>query len=118
MPFGYRIVGTHLHRFRVVKLTQVGRDVLGDVYQNWTRSAAWGYIKSFLHGGGDVFDVFNQEIVFNAWASNANGIAFLESIFAYGIGRYLAADDDHGDRVHVSRCNASNGIGCTWAGRD
>ena len=44
-------------------------------------------------------------------ARNAHGVALLESIETNGGSRHLATDNDHGNAVHVGRCNAGHCIG-------
>src|SRR5690606_8790403 len=103
-------------------LTALGRvfggghgDVLGDINQNRARPAGARNIESAPHGLGEIFDVTHQEVVLDAGAGNAHGVAFLEGVLADGGSGYLAAEDHHGNGVHIGGGNAGDGIGDTRA---
>jgi hypothetical protein len=68
-------------------------------------------VKSFLHHIDQVAHIFDQEIVFDDGAGDADGVAFLEGIQANRVGGHLPGDDDHRDAVHVGCGNACDGIG-------
>ena len=56
--------------------------------------------------------------MFDAWACDAHGIAFLKSIFTDRMRGHLTADDHHWNRIHISRGDARDGIGNTRATGD
>ena len=68
-------------------------------------------MECFLHDQGHVAGIFDQEVVLHDGAGNAHGIALLEGVESDGGSGHLATDDDHGNAVHVGRCNAGDGIG-------
>ncbi|MNR23611.1 hypothetical protein D3C85_1406400 [compost metagenome] len=49
-------------------------------------------------------------------ARDADGVAFLEGILADGMGRHVAGDHHHRDRVQVGGGDAGHGIGHARAG--
>ncbi|KAK72916.1 hypothetical protein L573_2108 [Bordetella holmesii H620] len=86
-------------------------DVLRDIDQHGAGTAGAGDEEGTAHGLGQVLDVAHQEVVLDAGTRDAHGVAFLEGILADGRSRHLAADDDHGDGVHVGGGDAGDGIG-------
>src|SRR5690606_13122836 len=92
-------------------LAGLQRDVFGNVDQHRAGPPRAGDIERPAHGLGQVFDVAHQEVVLDARTGDAHRVAFLERVFAYGRSGHLPADDDHGNRIHVGRGNAGDGIG-------
>src|SRR5690606_14423499 len=88
------------------------RDVLGHIDQDRAGTTGACNIEGALQGLCQILHILDQEVVLDARAGDADGVAFLEGVFADGRGRNLATDDDHGDRVHVGRRNAGYCIGC------
>ena len=112
MPFVHGRVGTHLD-FATFSGVLVGRyrNVFRNIDQNGAGTACFGNIESPAHGFGQILDVAHQEVVLYAWASNTHGVALLESVFTNGVRGHLAADDHHGNGVHVRGGNTSNRVG-------
>ena len=82
-----------------------------DIDQHGAGTAGAGDEEGTAHGLGQVLDVAHQEVVLDAGTRDAHGVAFLEGILADVRSRHLAADDDHGDGVHVGGGDAGDGIG-------
>ena len=114
MAFDHRVVGPHADGLGIVKLAAIAGDVLGHIDQHGAGTAGGGNVEGLFHGGRQVFDVLDQEIVFDTGSGDANGVAFLEGIQANGMRGHLTRDDDHGNRVHVGRGNTGHGIGQAW----
>ena len=56
--------------------------------------------------------------MFYAGPGNADGIDFLERVVTDNGRGHLAAENNQGNGVHISRCNTCNGIGNPGAGGD
>ena len=55
-------------------------------------------------------DVLHEEVVLDARARDAHGVAFLERILADRVRRHLAREDDHRNGVHVRRRDTGHGV--------
>ena len=89
----------------------VKRNIFGNIDHHRARSAAACNVECFFHDQGHVAGIFDQEVVLHDRAGDAHGIAFLEGIKANSSSGHLATDNDHGNTVHVGRCNAGDSIG-------
>src|SRR5688572_26056553 len=116
MPFEHGIIRPHLYRFRIIKRGKMCGDVLGDINDYRAGPAACSNEECFLDGRGDILHVLDQEVMFYAWAGNADHINFLKSIFANGERWNLAADDNNRNRIHVCGGDARDRIGRAWPG--
>ena len=111
MSLDDRVVGAHGNLVGVAEFRFVGRDVLRNVDHHGSGATGRGNIEGLLDGGGDVLDVLHQEIVFDARARDADGIAFLERVLADGMSGHLAGEDHQRNRVHVGSGDAGHGVG-------
>ena len=112
MPLGNRSIRAHLDLAPLGQVLARGDgDVLGDIHQHGPGPAGLGDVKGAAHGLRQVLDVPDQEIMLDARPCNADGVAFLESILADRMAGHLAADDHHGNRIHIRRGDTSDGIG-------
>ena len=59
-----------------------------------------------------------REIVFYAGPGDADGIDLLESVVTDNGSGNLAAENNQGNGIHISRCNTRNGIGNPRTGCD
>ena len=119
MAFAHRVVRTHLDALRIAFVKRlVERHVLGHIRHHRAEPAGAGNVKRLFHGFGHVARIFDQKVVLDDGARDADGIAFLKGIEANGGSRHLAADDDHRNAVHIGCGNAGHGIGQAWAGSD
>src|SRR5699024_12122165 len=91
--------------------TSVDRDVIGNINQNWTRTAGTGQVESLVKGIRQIAYITHEEVVLDTRTCNAHGIALLEGSLAYCTGPHLAANNNHGDRVHICRGYAGDGVG-------
>jgi hypothetical protein len=92
MPLDHRVVGTHLHRLRIIEFAHLGSDVLGHIDHNRARTAGAAIWKAFLIVDRQVLDILDQEIVLDAGAGNTDRIALLEGILTDVLGRHLAGN--------------------------
>ena len=67
-------------------------------------------MECLLERHGQITWIFDQEIVFDDGACDADRIAFLESIQTDGCRGHLTRDDHHRDAVHVGGSDAGHGI--------
>ena len=118
MPLGHGPVGAHFNGSRIVIQRFRGRHILGNIHQHRPWPAGCRDVERLLDCLGEISDILDKKIVLHTWAGNADGVALLECILADGMRGYLAGKHDHGDGVHVSRRNTSNGIGHAGAGGD
>src|SRR5690606_30677802 len=112
------VVGAHRDRLGVLEPALVPADVLRYVDQDRAGAAGPGDVEGLAHGRREVLHVLDQEVVLDARAGDAHGVAFLEGVLADRVGRDLAAQDDHRHRVHVGGGDAGHGIGDAGPGGD
>ena len=119
VAFAHRVVRAHADGFGVaVESGLLERHVFRNIYHHRAGATGAGNVECFFQRLGQVAHVFHQKVVLDHGPGDTHGIAFLESIQANGVCRHLAADDHHGDAVHVRGGNAGNGIRQTRAGSD
>ena len=111
MPLHHWVVRAHGNGLRVFVLAFGNGDVFGDVNEHGAWPACTGEVEGLLHGDRQVFDVFDQEVVFDAGPGNANSVALLKGVKANGVGWYLASNNNHRNGVHIGRSDTCNGIG-------
>ena len=85
--------------------------VLGDVDEHRAGPASGRDLEGLADRRRDVANVFNEEVVLHAGPRDADGVDFLERVLSDRMGRHLAADDHHRDRIHVGGRNAGHGVG-------
>lgn len=93
-------------------------DILGDIHQNRPRTTGTGNVKGFLENPGQLLHRRDEIIVFGAGPGDPDDVHFLEGVVADQVRRDLTADDHQGNRVHVGRGDARDGIGGPGARRD
>ena len=93
-------------------------DVLGDVDNDGTRTAGAGNVECLVQHPGQLVRAFDQVVVLGARARDADGVALLKGIGADQVGRNLAGDADHRDRIHQGVGQPGNGIGGAGARGD
>ena len=112
MAFANRVIGTHVYRGRIAG---VHGPFKGHIFRYVDHHRTWATgtrnMKSLFHDVGHFAHVFDQKIVLHDGAGDAHGIAFLEGIKTYRMGRHLPRDDDHGNAVHISCRNTRHCIG-------
>ena len=112
MAFANWVVGTHVYGCWISGVHgSFEGHIFRDIDHHGTRTAGTRNVEGLFHDVGHLSHVFDQEIVFDDGAGDANGVAFLKCIQSDGMCRNLAGDDDHGDAVHVGRGNTGNSVG-------
>ena len=94
------------------------RHVFGDIDHHRAGAASAGNMKRFFQRQRQVARVFDEEVVFNDGARNADGVALLKRVQTNGRRGHLAGDDHHRDAVHVGGRNAGDRVGHAGAGGD
>ncbi|MNS88500.1 hypothetical protein D3C72_1224780 [compost metagenome] len=112
----YRVVRAHVDRLGVLVLAGIARDILGDVHHHRAGTAGRGNEERLLDGRGEIAHVLHQEVVLDDRAGDTDRVALLESVLANGVGRHVAGDHHHRDRVEVRGGNAGDGIGHAGTG--
>ena len=87
------------------------RHILRDINKYGAGPAGRGDVKSLFDGLGEISYIFDQEVVFHAWTSNADGVALLKCVLANGVRGHLPGDDNHWNGIHIGGCDAGNGVG-------
>ena len=118
MPLDDGTVGPQIHFGRIFKLATVATDILRDIHQYRSRASGIGNVKRFFDGRRKILDIFHQEIVLHAGASNPHRVAFLKSVQTDCVRGHLAGEHHHGDRIHVGGRNARHRIGDARTTRD
>ena len=80
MAFVDRLVGAHFDFLRIIVKASLHADVLRNIDQNRTGTACRGNVKCFFDGNGKILDIFDEEIVLDAWTCDTDRVAFLESV--------------------------------------
>jgi hypothetical protein len=65
-----------------------------------------------------VAHVLDEEVVLDHGTGDADRVAFLEGVLADRVGRHLAGNHHHRDRIHVGGGEAGDGIGDARTGGD
>ena len=119
VAFAHRVVRAH---FDGLGVTGVGRllegNVFRDIYHHRAGTASAGNVKSFFQRHRQVARIFDEEVVLDDGARDADGVALLECIQTDSRCGHLAGDDHHRDAVHVGGGNAGDGVGHAGAGSD
>ncbi len=118
MALLHRVVRAHLDRRRVGIVRTVRGHVLGHVHHHRAGPAGGGDVKGLAQGQRQIGHILDQEVVLHARPRDADCVGLLEGIVADQVGRHLAGDDHHRDRVHISGGDAGDGIGRARAGGD
>ena len=113
----HRVVRAQRDRLRIVEFGALLRDVLGDVDQDRARASGRREVEGLLDRDRQFLDVLDEEVVLDARAGDADRVAFLERVLADGVGRHLAGEDHHRDRIHVRGGDAGHRVGDARAGR-
>ena len=109
-------IGAHLDFATLGRVLAGGDgDVLGDIDQHRARPARARNMEGAAHGFGEVLDVSHQEVVLDAGAGDADRVTFLEGVFANGRSGHLAAQDHHGNGIHIGGGDACDSVGQTRA---
>ena len=119
------LVGLHLRAVGLV-LDVLGADivaggelhVLRNVDHDRAGTAVGGDIEGLVQDAREVVHVLHQVIVLGAGPRDADRVAFLEGVVADEMGRHLAGDADHGDRIHQRVGEAGHRVGGAGAGGD
>ncbi|EKE18389.1 MAG: hypothetical protein ACD_10C00010G0007 [uncultured bacterium] len=111
MPLDNRIIRAHLNRLRIIEGTHLGRNIFRNINHDRAGTASRRNMEGFFDRHGQILDVFNQEVVFDAGSGNTDCVALLERILADIGCRHLTGDDNHRNRVHVGSRNTGHGIG-------
>ncbi len=106
-------------------------DVLGpDIFAGGKLNVLWninhhgagppvhGNVEGLVQDAGKIVDVLDQIIVLGAGPRDAHRVAFLESVVADQMGRNLAGNAHHGDRIHQRVGEPGHRIGGAGAGGD
>ena len=112
------LVAGELDLFGVVVLDGLAQQVAGHVDDHGARAAGAGDVVGLCHDAGDVLGLADEVAVLDDGQGDARDVAFLEGVASQGAQGHLAADDHHGDGVHVGGGNAGDGVGGTGAGGD
>ena len=118
MTLHNRVVRAHLHLFRVAEwdlYVGIG-DILGDIDHHRSGTARSRQVKRLAESGGNVAYVFDQKIVLDTGAGDADGVHFLKSVAADKRGGHLPGQHHHRDGVHIGGRDAGHGIGRAGAG--
>ncbi len=99
--------------FGVIRLYQGTGNVLRYVYEYRPRTSGLTEVEGLPHNSGKLLSVFDQVAVFDDRVGNSAYVRFLEGVEAQVPGGRLSGNDDHRNRVHLSRQNACNGVGCS-----
>ena len=75
------------------------QNILGQVHQHRAGPAVRRHVKGLVHHAGKVVDVLHQIIVLGAGPGDAGGVGLLERVVADQMGRHLAGQADHRDRI-------------------
>lgn len=75
-----------------------------------------GDVKRFLENPGQLGCPLDNITVFGEWLGRAGDIGLLEHIPAQQIAAHLSGDDHQRNRIHISRGDAGEQVGSTWAG--
>ena len=92
--------------------------ILGDVDEDRAGAAGGGDVVGLFRYAGEVVGFLDEIIVFNNGLGDVEDVGFLEGVFAEHPGDGLAAEDDHGDGVHLSGHEAGDGVASAGAGSD
>ncbi len=92
-------------------LRLVRGDILRNVDQHGTRTSRRSDVERLFYGLCQVLHVFDQEVVLDARAGDADRVDFLERIIADQARGYLSAEHDDGNRIHVGRGDPCDGVG-------
>lgn len=92
--------------------------VFWDVDEDWSRTAAGGDVVGLFGDAREVVGFFDEEIVLNDGLGDVEDVSFLEGVLAEHPGDGLAAEDDHGDGVHLGGHEAGDGVAGAGAGGD
>ncbi len=119
------LVGLHLGPVGLV-LDVLGADILAggelhvlrNVDHDRAGTAVGGDIEGLVQDAGEIVHVLHQIIVLGAGPRDADRVAFLEGVVADEMGRHLAGEADHGDRIHQRVGEAGHRIGGAGAGGD
>ena len=95
-----------------------GGDIHGEIDQHGAGAAGGGDEEGFVDDAREVVDALDEVGALGDGADDAGHVSFLEGIIADHVGAHLAAEDDHGDRIHVGGGERRDGIGCAGAGGD
>jgi hypothetical protein len=108
-----RIVGFERDFFYGLVLGCSLHDVLGEVHEHGSGPSGSSDIKRLSQNSTEIFNVLDQVIVFGAGPGDSHNVHFLKSIVPDETGVHLPGEDHHGNRVHISRGNSRDGVGCT-----
>ena len=92
--------------------------ILRDIHQNRSRPTRTGHMKGTMERMRQSVSVFDQPIVFGAWARDANGIGLLKCIRANHEGRHLPCQHNQRNAVHKRISETRHRIGCAGARSD
>jgi hypothetical protein len=92
--------------------------VFWDVDEDGSRAAGGGDVVSFLGDAREVVGFLDEEVMLNDGLGDVEDVGFLEGVFTKHPGNGLAAEDDHGDGVHLSGHQAGDGVASAGAGSD
>ena len=117
MPTGHRIVGAQFDLLRVHVLVALGGrgHVLGDIDHHRARTTGRCQIEGLFQHFWDFGRVTNREAVLHDRTRHANDIGFLEGVVTNQVAHDLAAQNNHGNGVHVGGRNASHRVGSAGA---
>ena len=92
--------------------------VFGDVDEDGSRAAGGGDVVGLFGDAGEVIGFLDEEVMFHHGLGDIEDVGFLECVFAEHPGDGLAAEDDHGDGVHLGGHEAGDGVAGAGAGGD
>ena len=111
VALAHGVVRAHFYALWISRVRHLlERDILGDVHHHRPWPTGTGNVECLLERHGQITWIFDQEIVFDDGARDADRIAFLESIQTNGCRGHLTRDDHHRDAVHVGGSDAGHGI--------
>jgi len=110
------LVAADAHLFRIGNGGCGLLDILGDVDEDGTGTAAAGDIKGRFEQAGQLIDLVDEEIVFGDRAGDAEHIRFLKGVVADQAGRDLAGYGHQRNGVHIGGCQSGDQIGGAGAG--
>ena len=99
-------------RLRLVLAFRRG-DILRDIDQNRSRTAAHRDLKREADGVGQILDMADDEVVLGNRHGDAGDVDLLEAVASDRRGADVAGNRNHRDRIHICGGNAGDEVGRT-----
>ena len=110
LPFAFYSVSGQVDRIGILEVDFCFQGILGDVDEDRSGTACRRDVKGFFQDPRDRRGVLDQVVVLGNGRRDPGNIGFLEGVAPDEVRRDLAADDDHGDRIHIGCGNACNHV--------